>query len=162
MGEIWLTHAKKHGERELVRFYMARRSSLGGDITVFGDVAVAKTIQPRGINPTEWERRTAIATAWRLPGEHINIYEIWAYLLALRWRLRVYKNVGARFLHLVDSRVTQGISNKGRTSSNRLRKVVAKANARPRRSALEATRQADRSAQRLARSLRNNEVLTYK
>ncbi len=65
-GEISFTHARKHGDRELARSYMARQSSRGGDIAVFGDVAVAMPIQPRWIDPTESEWRTAIATVWRL------------------------------------------------------------------------------------------------
>ena len=85
--------------------------------------------QLRGILPTAWKWSTVIATSWQKSGEHINVYELRAYLLALRWRTRFWHNIGTRFLHLVDSQVTKGVCTKGRTSSLRLQRVLSKVNA---------------------------------
>ena len=49
--------------------------------------------------------------------------------LSLRWRFRTETNIGTKFLHLVDSRVTLGVVAKGRTSSWRLRRALCKVNA---------------------------------
>ena len=70
-----------------------------------------------------------MAVPWKDDGEHINVLETRAFLLAMRWRARNRDEHGKRFLHLVDSMVTMGAITKGRSSSLRLRRVVAKCNA---------------------------------
>jgi len=113
----------------LSRFYLSRQSLRGGHVLALGEQAVCKATIPKSIDPREWIWRTAISTAWLREGEHINIYELRAYLLALRWRCKVLKNLGSRFLHLVDSKVTLLACVKGRSSSNNMRKVMTKISA---------------------------------
>jgi len=125
----WDEHVTKDGGLALVRYYFSLSSHRGGDIKFLGQHVASKMQMPRSINPLEWEWRTAISTPWKWEGEHINVYELRAYLLALRWRFRKSDNIGTKFLHLVDSTVTMGIAVKGRTSSWRLRGPLAKVNA---------------------------------
>ena len=113
----------------LARHYIARQSLRGGDVQAFGAAVTAKTCLPRGIDAAEWRWKDVISTRWQVEGEHINVYEARAYLLTLRWRLRNWHHVGTKFLHLVDSRVTQGCCVKGRSSSHRMRRVLCKINA---------------------------------
>ena len=44
----------------------------------------------------------------------------------LKWRLRSSRNLGTRFLHLLDSQVTIAVSSKKRSSSVMLNHVVRK------------------------------------
>ena len=113
----------------LVRMYFSRLSHRGGDVAWLTDRGPGKSIVPRGLDAREWRWRDVISTKWQLTGEHINVLECRALVLAMRWRFRDIQHVGTKFLHLVDSKVTLGVVAKGRTSSWRMRRVVAKANA---------------------------------
>ena len=113
----------------LVRMYLTRLSLRGGDVALLGNVASASAIQHKGIDANEWSWAEILNIQWKLLGEHINVLELRAFLLALRWRLRHGRSVGTKFLHLVDSRVILSSFAKGRTSSLRLRKVLSKVNA---------------------------------
>jgi len=116
-------------EFELVRYYLTRQGHRGGAVEWLGERCGASVVIPKGIDPREWRWRDTISTAWRLDGEHINVLECRAVVLALRQRFRDPAALGSRFLHLVDSRVCLGMIAKGRTSSLRLRRVLGKVNA---------------------------------
>ena len=113
----------------LVRHYFSKQSLRGGDVRSMSELNIAKVILPGSMDPEEWTWKTAISTRWQLSGEHINVLECRAYLLALRWRLRNSDQVGRRFLHMVDSQVTLFACVKGRSSSHQLRRVLCKINA---------------------------------
>lgn len=71
----------------------------------------------------------ATSCRWKLQSEHINVLQTCAYLLSFRWRLRRASSIGTRYVHLVDSMVTMNAMAKGRSSSQRLRKVLLRINA---------------------------------
>ena len=125
----YIDDPKETRELALVRHYGSLSSHRGADVALASAAASAKLVQIKGINPLEWEWEDVLATKWRLHGEHINVYEMRAYLLALRWRTRHSRCIGSKFLHLVDSRVSLGVFAKGRTTSWMLRKVLTKINA---------------------------------
>ena len=108
---------------------MGRLSHRGTEVKFIGEMSTGSVIVPKGINPYEWDWNVVISVRWRFMGEHINFLEGQAYKLTLQWRLRSVSNVGTRFLHFLDSGVTLGICCKGRTSSNRLRKVLLRISA---------------------------------
>jgi len=113
----------------LVRWYLSKTTHRGGDIKVLSDSVISRLSTPAGIDAGEWQWRDVISTRWTLAGEHINVYETRALLLALRWRMRDAQQIRTRFLHLVDSQVALGICANGRTSSWRLRRALSKVNA---------------------------------
>ena len=114
---------------ELVRYYLARQGHRGGAVEWLGERCGASVVIPKGVDPREWRWRETISTQWQLAGEHINVLECRAVVLALRQRFRDPAALGSRFLHLVDSRVCLGMIAKGRTSSWKLRRVLGKVNA---------------------------------
>ena len=58
--------------------------------------------------------------------EHINLLEVRAALLGLRWRTRSAKRIFSRFVHLLDSQVALSVLVKGRSSSRLLNELVKK------------------------------------
>ena len=116
-------------ELALVRYYLSRQSIRTGEVRALSEQAMCKVVVPKAIDPDEWKWRRAIATEWRFKGEHINVSELRAYLLSLRWRLKRSHHLGTRFLHLLDSNVSLRACVKGRSSSARLRKVLCRISA---------------------------------
>ena len=73
-----------------------------------------------------WHWKIVHGYVWKAKvGDHINVLEARASLNAIRWRLRKRGAFGARWLHLVVSQVTAAMLTKGRSSSFKLRRVVA-------------------------------------
>ncbi|CAK0863021.1 unnamed protein product [Prorocentrum cordatum] len=61
--------------------------------------------------------------------EHINVLEAWAVLHSINWRARRSGFCRSQFLHFVDSQVVAAAVTQGRTSSQRLKRVIRKINA---------------------------------
>ena len=72
----------------LVRMYFARLSRRGGEITWLTGRGAGKSLVPVGIDAREWRWRDVASTTWKFSGEHINVLECRALVLALRWRFR--------------------------------------------------------------------------
>ena len=66
---------------------------------------------------------------WTGAAEHINVLELRAVKTALSWRIRELKEQRTRFLHLVDSLVVLHALSRGRSSSRKLRRTLAKISA---------------------------------
>ena len=121
--------AEEEVAEAVVRHLVTRQSLRGGAATTISSISLYKGAAPESIDPELWTWRTCISTAWRFEGEHINVLEVRAVGLALAWRLRNVKNIGSKFVHLVDSLVTLMCLMKGRTSSLRLNGAVCHCNA---------------------------------
>ena len=76
-----------------------------------------------------WVWRTVCGWTWKGSKEHINNLEMRAVLCALRWRILKQKTRGHRLVHLTDSLVCLHTLTRGRTSSRKLRRTVARINA---------------------------------
>ena len=61
--------------------------------------------------------------------DSINMLEMRAILSSIKYRARVPKIVGARFIHLVDSQVCLGAHHRYRSSNPRMNQVIAKISA---------------------------------
>ena len=72
-----------------------------------------------------WVWYTLLAHRFDHP-EHINLLEVRAALLGLRWRTRSAKRIFTRFVHLLDSQVALSVLVKGRSSSKLLNELVKK------------------------------------
>lgn len=75
--------------------------------------------------------RWSVITGWRwmVPGEHINSLELKAILTTLRWRIEHRHHLNTRLLHLTDSLVCLHCLTRGRSSSRKLRRTMARINA---------------------------------
>eukprot|EP00438_Fugacium_kawagutii_P006828 Skav227026 [mRNA] locus=scaffold456:236256:249187:+ [translate_table: standard] len=76
-----------------------------------------------------WKWRVISGWRWRSPGEHINSLELRAILTCLRWRLEHQHHFRRRLVHLTDSLVCLHCLSRGRSSSRKLRRTMARINA---------------------------------
>ena len=76
-----------------------------------------------------WKWKVVSGWKWSGNKEHINSLELRAVLTTLKWRVQHKKQVGVRFLHLVDSLVVLHALSRGRSSSKKLRSTLSRINA---------------------------------
>ena len=76
-----------------------------------------------------WRWKTVCGWQWAREGSHINALELQAVLTCLHWRLERKRHQQCRFLHLTDSLVTLHCLSRGRSSSRKLRPILARINA---------------------------------
>ena len=76
-----------------------------------------------------WRWREIAGWQWTGSAEHINVLELRAVKTSLAWRIRELKEQRTRFLHLVDSLVVLHALSRGRSSSQKLRRTLAKISA---------------------------------
>ena len=115
---------KKSRGRRLVEHYVRRVDARGADVHVFRPKAQHHV----GIDTTRWKWNHVISHRVT-PKLHINVLELAAIGLAVKWRLRCQAR-GGRALHLTDSQVCLSVLSKGRTGSSRLRSGLRRIGAR--------------------------------
>ena len=76
-----------------------------------------------------WRWKVVTGWQWKSQEEHINSLELRAVLTSLRWRLEHQEHLHTRFLHLTDSLVCLHVLLRGRSSSRKLRRTMARINA---------------------------------
>lgn len=76
-----------------------------------------------------WRWRIVAGWQWRSRAEHINSLELRAIFTAVRWRIEHKGQCRTRFIHLTDSLVCLHCWSRGRSSSRKLRRTVARLNA---------------------------------
>eukprot|EP00438_Fugacium_kawagutii_P023978 Skav204023 [mRNA] locus=scaffold229:88479:92291:+ [translate_table: standard] len=76
-----------------------------------------------------WRWRVIAGWRWRNTGDHINSLELRAILTTFKWRLEHCQHFNCRMIHLTDSLVCLHALARGRSSSRKLRRVLAKLNA---------------------------------
>ena len=76
-----------------------------------------------------WKWKVVTGWQWTQPGDHINCLELRAILTSLRWRVEHAKHTSTRLIHLTDSLVCLHALSRGRTSSRKLRRTMARINA---------------------------------
>ena len=76
-----------------------------------------------------WKWQVIAGWKWKHGSEHINSLELRAILTTLRWRLEKKQQVGCRLIHLADSLVCLHTLSRGRSSSRKLRRTMARVNA---------------------------------
>ena len=75
-----------------------------------------------------WRWKTIAGWAWSGSPEHINVLELRAVFTTVRWWASQKKAHSARFVHLVDSLVCLHALSRGRSSSRKMRRTMAKLN----------------------------------
>ena len=76
-----------------------------------------------------WRWRDVVGWRWTGETEHINALELRAVKTALVWRIKELQEHGRKCLHLVDSLVVLHALSRGRSSSRKLRRTLAKISA---------------------------------
>ena len=76
-----------------------------------------------------WRWRDVVGWRWTGEAEHINALELRAVKTALVWRIKELQESGSKCLHLVDSLVVLHALSRGRSSSRKLRRTLAKISA---------------------------------
>ena len=113
----------------------ALASTLGNLISVKGEdillttpaTQLVKYHRLRATVPARcWRWKVVASWQWTKPGDHINSLELRAILTSMRWRLEHALHHQARFIHLTDSLVCLHALTRGRTSSRKLRRSVAR------------------------------------
>ena len=77
----------------------------------------------RSIDPAKWTWYPILSHPYR-DNEHINLLEVRAAHLMLRWRSRTQARIGGRFFHLLDSQVGLAVLCKGRSSSWQMNRLL--------------------------------------
>ena len=81
------------------------------------------------VSSSLWRWRVVTGWRWTLGREHINSLELRAILTSLRWRIEHRHHLGTRLIHLTDSLVCLHCLSRGRSSSRKLRRTLARINA---------------------------------
>lgn len=81
------------------------------------------------VSSSLWRWRVVTGWRWTLGREHINSLELRAILTSLRWRIEHLHHLGTRLIHLTDSLVCLHCLSRGRSSSRKLRRTLARINA---------------------------------
>jgi hypothetical protein len=101
----------------------------GSDVRLDAGTLLSPSIWPRRATRANlWKWHLKVKWHWQAP-RHINVLEAQAVLAAIKWRVRAKRNIGSKFLHLVDSQVSQAVLTKRRSSSYLLNKVCRRVGA---------------------------------
>ena len=112
----------------LVRKLLGQVSVKGEDILLqMGSDIPARYHRLRASLPSKlWRWRDVIGWRWTGDPEHINALELRAVKTSLIWRIKELHEGPVRFVHLVDSLVVLHALSRGRSSSRKLRRTLAK------------------------------------
>ena len=75
-----------------------------------------------------WKWKTIAGWAWTGQPEHINVPELRAIFTTVRWWISQRKAASCRFVHMTDSLVCLHALSRGRSSSRKMRRTMAKLN----------------------------------
>ena len=75
-----------------------------------------------------WHWRTVAGWRWTDSSEHINVLELRAVLITIRWRIERLHQQDIRCLHLLDSLVVLHALSRGRSSSRKMRRTLMRLN----------------------------------
>ena len=112
----------------LSRELLALQSHRGGEIRRT-EASSGRSPVTQSVDPRNWRWQAVISCRWKVGDEHVKTPEVRGTMLAYLWRCRARRNIGSRFVHLVDSMVTLCSLAKGRSSAGAMRFVVKRTNA---------------------------------
>lgn len=111
---------------DLTRLLLTKVNHTGSDVRVTtGQIMAPKAFPRQSASPHWWNWKPVFHSRWQTQ-EHINLLEMRAIMLALRWRVCHLKEADVRFCHLTDSYVCMSVLSKGRSSSDMLMVVLRK------------------------------------
>ena len=118
-------------EPGLVRKLLGQVSVKGEDILLqMSSDVPARYHRLRASLPSKlWRWKDVIGWRWKGEAERINALELRAVKTSLVWRIKELREGPVRFVHLVDSLVVLHALSRGRSSSRKLRRTLAKISA---------------------------------
>ena len=116
--------------QRLVAHYLGLAERGGTDVRLDIGAPFRPRAWPRvSLDPSVWQWKEVLSHAWPDIGAHINVREVQAATIYLRWRFRKACCNNVRFLPRIDSQVGASVLTKGRTSSLQLRQALRRFNA---------------------------------
>ena len=101
----------------------------GSDIKITtGDVLCPKSIPRQSVEAAWWNWKPSFKVKWK-NFEHINVLELRAILLAVRYQIAHLGVTHMRLFHVADSFVAMSVVAKGRSGSRQLNAVLRLLNA---------------------------------
>lgn len=115
--------------QDVNKLLMSKVNHTGSDVRITtGDFFNPSAVSRQSVLADWWKWNISFAVRWKFQ-EHINIQELRSVLLAVKYQISHLHATHLRIFHLTDSYVCMSVVSKGRTSSNRLAKVLKEINA---------------------------------
>ena len=115
--------------QDVNKLLMSKVNHMGSDVRITtGDFFNPSAVSRQSVLADWWKWNISFAVRWKFQ-EHINIQELRSVLLAVKYQISHLHATHLRIFHLTDSYVCMSVVSKGRTSSNRLAKVLKEINA---------------------------------
>ena len=115
---------EKNTVERLNRLLLLRTNHTGSDIRISsGEILHAKVFPRQSASAKWWRWSGGFSTRWRQKA-HINVLEMEAILLGIKYQIAKFKVVDMRIFQLSDSYVSMSVVSKGRSSSQQLNRVM--------------------------------------
>ena len=112
------------GVESLNRLLLLRTNHTGSDIRISsGEILHSKAFPRQSASAQWWMWEGGFSTRWRSKA-HINVLEMEAILLGIKYQINKFKAVNLRIFQLSDSYVSMSVVSKGRSSSKQLNRVM--------------------------------------
>lgn len=114
----------EQGVEMVNRMLLRRTNHTGSDIRVVsGEVLNARAFPRQSVSASWWKWKHGFRVKWKQKA-HINVLELEAILLGIKFQISRLKVVDARIFQLSDSYVGLSVTSKGRSSSCQLTRVL--------------------------------------
>ena len=114
---------------DLNKILLSKANHTGSDVKITtGEFLNPKAVCRQSVSADWWDWKASFKVRWKHK-EHINVLELRAILLAIKYHISHLRASNCRIFHLTDSYVSMSVVGKGRTSSLRLSKVLKELNA---------------------------------
>ena len=115
--------------QDLNKILLSKVNHTGSDVKITtGEFLNPKAVCRQSVSADWWDWKASFKVQWKHK-EHINVLELRAILLAVKYHISHLRASNCRIFHLTDSYVSMSVVGKGRSSSIRLAKVLKELNA---------------------------------
>ena len=111
------------------RLLLRRTNHTGSDVRVVsGELFNNKAFPRHSVSASWWSWSKGYSTQWK-QRSHINVLELEALLLGVKFQIHRFKAQDMRIFQLTDSYICMSVTSKGRSSSKQLQRVLNKLSA---------------------------------
>ena len=115
--------------KDLNRILLTRTNHTGSDVKIStGEVLNPKAATRQSIEESWWNWDHVFQVKWQVQ-QHINVLELRAIMLAVKYHILNLKKSHARIFHITDSYICMSVVSKGRSGSRQFNKVLRQLNA---------------------------------